>query len=142
MQEVQRLSAAPAYSTITPAQMPSDLRQDIVMSDSPDDKGTIELVEESGHLNSLTAAHQQYLLERHGRTDLDPLPSASPQDPLNWSDRKKHTHLVLVVFHAFMCTFSAAAVIAAFDASAERYGVTIHEASYLTSSQVCAFLPR
>lgn len=32
----------------------------------------------------LSPEHRAYLLERHGRVDLKPLPSSSPDDPLNW----------------------------------------------------------
>lgn len=32
----------------------------------------------------LNAEHREYLLKRHGTVDLLPLPSMSPDDPLNW----------------------------------------------------------
>lgn len=37
---------------------------------------------------TISEEHRQYLLERHGTIDLDPLPSNSPADPYNWADRK------------------------------------------------------
>lgn len=32
----------------------------------------------------LSESHKTYLLERHGRCDLDPIPSMDPADPYNW----------------------------------------------------------
>lgn len=32
----------------------------------------------------LSEQHKAYLLERHGRCDLDPIPSMDPTDPYNW----------------------------------------------------------
>jgi hypothetical protein len=32
----------------------------------------------------LSFEHSSYLVERHGTTDLNPLPSQDPSDPLNW----------------------------------------------------------
>lgn len=32
----------------------------------------------------LSKGHRDYLIERHGTLDLDPLPGVSPADPLNW----------------------------------------------------------
>jgi hypothetical protein len=44
--------------------------------------------QKAGEINDshkeLSAAHKEYLLQRHGTLDLDPLPSASPADPYNW----------------------------------------------------------
>ena len=36
----------------------------------------------------LPKAHQDYLLERHGTLDLDPIPDMSPADPYNWPEWK------------------------------------------------------
>lgn len=33
---------------------------------------------------SISKAHQDYLMERHGTLELDPLPSMDPADPYNW----------------------------------------------------------
>ena len=30
-------------------------------------------------------SHKSYVLERHGRLDLDPVPSMDPADPYNWA---------------------------------------------------------
>lgn len=32
----------------------------------------------------LSKGHQDYLIERHGTLDLDPIPGMSPTDPYNW----------------------------------------------------------
>ena len=38
--------------------------------------------------NQLTPSHREYLLQRHGTLDLEPVPSQDPADPLNWPDWK------------------------------------------------------
>ncbi|GAO51204.1 MFS general substrate transporter [Saitoella complicata NRRL Y-17804] len=81
-------------------------------------------------------AHQQYVLARHGRLDLMPVPSADPHDPLNWPAWKKNTLLVLVSFHAMMAISAASAVIPAFFLFVEDFGITITQASYLVSVQI------
>jgi hypothetical protein len=81
----------------------------------------------------LTPEHQRYLIERHGTLDLDPIPGPGGADPYNWPnwkviarnystgirdtdiDAQKVTNLTLVAFHALMCTFTAAAIIPAYE---------------------------
>lgn len=41
-----------------------------------------------GGLDGLTAEHKEYLISRHGTTDLSPLPTMDPGDPLNWPSWK------------------------------------------------------
>ena len=36
----------------------------------------------------LSESHKSYLIERHGKLDLDPIPSMDPADPYNWSSWK------------------------------------------------------
>lgn len=48
---------------------------------------------------NLTQEHRDYLMQRHGTLDLDPLPSADPADPYNWPQWKKVTNLACVAFH-------------------------------------------
>ncbi|KAL4918315.1 major facilitator superfamily domain-containing protein [Aspergillus aurantiobrunneus] len=84
----------------------------------------------------LSEQHQAYLLQRHGTLDLDPVPSIDPADPYNWPLWKKTTNLALVAFHACMGTFTAAAIIPAYEAIAEDVSVSIQRASYLTSLQI------
>lgn len=86
---------------------------------------------EDGGLEHLSQDHRDYLLQRHGTLDLDPLPSDDPADPYNWPNWKKEANLVLVAFHAMMCTFTAAGPIPAFETIGEDLGVSITEASYL-----------
>jgi len=47
----------------------------------------------------LTEEHRDYLIQRHGTVDLDPLPSADPADPYNWPQWKKVLNLSCVAFH-------------------------------------------
>lgn len=37
---------------------------------------------------SLSESHKSYLIERHGKLDLDPIPSMDPADPYNWPSWK------------------------------------------------------
>jgi len=83
----------------------------------------------------------QYLMMRHGTLELDPLPSSSPRDPLNWPIWKKDVHVLMVAFHAMMTTFTAASIIPGFHSFALKYGTSIEQASYLTSAQVSRVLP-
>lgn len=39
---------------------------------------------------ALTPEHRQYLLDRHGTLDLDPLPTLGDADPYNWPSWKVH----------------------------------------------------
>lgn len=66
----------------------------------------------------------------------------SPRNPRNWPLWKKNVQIAMVAFHSMMCTFTAAGIIPAFDTFAEEYGVSEPTASYLTSFQVCEFIPR
>ncbi|KAL4806824.1 major facilitator superfamily domain-containing protein [Aspergillus unguis] len=96
-------------------------------------------VEEAGTITpqrAISDQHRAYLLQRHGTTDLDPVPSMDPADPYNWPLRKKATNLALVAFHACMGTFTAAAIIPAYASIAEDVGVSIQRVSYLTSLQI------
>ncbi|EIT80122.1 major facilitator superfamily domain-containing protein [Aspergillus flavus] len=84
----------------------------------------------------ISKAHRDYLLERHGTLELDPIPSMDPADPYNWPSWKKLANLVLVAIHACMGTFAAAGIIPAYATIAEEYNVTVQKASYLTSLQI------
>ena len=43
---------------------------------------------ESGVSEDLSLEHRDYLIARHGTTDLIPLPTMDPADPLNWPSWK------------------------------------------------------
>ena len=53
----------------------------------------------NNNLPVLTEEHRDYLIQRHGTVDLDPLPSADPADPYNWPQWKKVVNLSCVAFH-------------------------------------------
>lgn len=63
----------------------------------------VETASEPGLLNeaaaNITSEHRDYLIQRHGTVDLDPLPSADPADPYNWPQWKKVVNLGCVAFH-------------------------------------------
>lgn len=68
------------------------------MAGNANSKTDIDLVESAGagqaatYEESLVArlpkAHRDYLLERHGTLNLDPIPSMGPADPYNWPEWK------------------------------------------------------
>ncbi|KAF2755489.1 MFS multidrug transporter [Pseudovirgaria hyperparasitica] len=87
-------------------------------------------------LAHLPQEHRDYLLQRHGTLALDPMPSMDPADPYNWPGWKKTANLILVAVHAMMTTFTAAAIIPAFEIIAEDLDVSLVKASYLTSMQI------
>ncbi|CRL18343.1 Sucrose/H+ symporter, plant [Penicillium camemberti] len=112
----------------------------------PETKTNIDLIESAGHgravtyAESMTAhlpkAHRDYLMERHGTLELDPIPGMSPADPYNWPEWKKMINLILVAFHACMGTFTAAGIIPAYLDISTELGVGMQDASYLTSLQI------
>ncbi|KAJ5620147.1 major facilitator superfamily domain-containing protein [Penicillium lagena] len=83
----------------------------------------------------LSQEHQTYLLQRHGRVDLVPLPSNDPLDPLNWPAWKKNINLALVAFHGLVSTGGAVAVVPAFETWTIQFQVSMDIASYLGSAQ-------
>ncbi|KAJ5273629.1 hypothetical protein N7478_008754 [Penicillium angulare] len=105
------------------------------------DKGHDNFVEEkdvggTDPTRFLSESHKSYLIARHGTIDLDPTPSMDPADPYNWPAWKKVTNLSLVAFHACMGTFTAAAIICAYEDIALDVGVSLQRVSYLTSLQI------
>ncbi|KAE8378666.1 major facilitator superfamily domain-containing protein [Aspergillus bertholletiae] len=84
----------------------------------------------------LSDQHRDYLLQRHGTLDLDPIPSMDPADPYNWPSWKKVINLLLVSFHAFMGTLIASAIIPAYVTISEDVGVSLQRVTYLTSLQI------
>jgi hypothetical protein len=46
---------------------------------------------EKGLTDGISAEHIDYLISRHGTTDLVPLPTMDPADPLNWPAWKVFT---------------------------------------------------
>ncbi|GIC85056.1 putative MFS transporter [Aspergillus udagawae] len=85
---------------------------------------------------SLSVSHKEYLIQRHGTHDLDPLPSPSNADPYNWPLWKKVLNLVLVAFHACMATLTAASITPAYEDITIEFGKSVQSASYLTSLQI------
>lgn len=87
--------------------------------------------ESSLHLENINPTPPQQSPPTHG-----PVFDSSPQDPRNWPLWKKNAQIVMVAFHSMMGTFMAAGIIPAYDIFAEKYNVTVPDASYLTSFQV------
>ncbi|OAQ64368.2 MFS transporter [Pochonia chlamydosporia 170] len=83
--------------------------------------------------SALGAEHHEYLVQKHGTTELNPVPHMDDADPLNWPKYKKITNLALVSFNAMMALFTAASIQAAFVDISKDLGVSVQRASYLTS---------
>jgi MFS family permease len=69
----------------------------------------------------------------HGRYDVS---ASRTNPPIDRHLLQKITNLILVAFHAMMATFTAAAIQAAFIPIAADLGVSLTQASYLTSLQI------
>ncbi|KAI6858326.1 MFS general substrate transporter [Hortaea werneckii] len=91
---------------------------------------------ENSNLAALSREHREYLEQRHGTLDLDPIPDANDADPYNWPQSRKIMNLILVAFHAMMGTFTAASIQCVFEDIAEDLHVSLIRASYLTSLQI------
>ncbi|MCJ1408110.1 hypothetical protein MMC19_002183 [Ptychographa xylographoides] len=63
-------------------------------------------------------------LARDGHTVLVPQPSADPEDPLNWSWRKKHAILAIVSLTAFLGDFGSAAGVPLIVLQGEEWGMS------------------
>ncbi|GKZ20314.1 hypothetical protein AbraCBS73388_005585 [Aspergillus brasiliensis] len=87
-------------------------------------------------VEQLSTSHREFLLAHHGTLDLVPLPTDSPNDPLNWPSWRKHVIILLVSFHAMMCLFMGAGIIPAYKEMAEEMGVSLQSATYFTSMQI------
>ncbi|KAJ6466365.1 MFS multidrug transporter [Mycena sanguinolenta] len=68
--------------------------------------------------------------------DLEPTPSDSPADPLNWPAWKKNVILYIVSIHAMQGPFTAALVIPSFQLLAEEFRLTLTQVTYIVSIQI------
>ncbi|KAI1123339.1 major facilitator superfamily domain-containing protein [Nemania abortiva] len=103
-------------------------------SETPDEKlGSEHSENYDESQTSIPEAHRQYLVERHGTDQLDPLPDFNDADPYNWPKSKKWMNLFFIAFHGFMATFTAAAIQSVFEDIAIDLDVSIQDASYLVS---------
>lgn len=62
-----------------------------------------------------------------------------PQAPITWPAWKRNAQILMVAIHSMVCVFMAAGIIPGYEAMAEEYNITVPQASYLTSVQVCIF---
>lgn len=84
----------------------------------------------------LSDEHKQFLIDRHGTFELDPIPSMSDDDPLNWPVHIKTIQLGMISFHAFSTTFMAAGLIPSFATLLMKFNTSISACSYFTSVQI------
>lgn len=81
----------------------------------------------------LSQSHREYLLQRHGTLDLDPLPSEDPQDPLNWPAWKKNLNLIAVSLQAMGGVIMCSSMIPGTIAISEAFGTSFTNMSYCIS---------
>ncbi|EIW84530.1 MFS general substrate transporter [Coniophora puteana RWD-64-598 SS2] len=98
--------------------------------------GASPSVKESALHDGIATDQYAEVLRRHGRTDLVPMPSDSPADPLNWSSWRKGILLAIVSMHAMMVVFSAAILVPAFEDLVTEFGVTLAQVPYVVSIQI------
>lgn len=63
----------------------------------------------------------------------------APEAPINWPAWKRNAQILMVAIHSMVCVFMAAGIIPGYESMAEEYKITVPQASYLTSVQVCIF---
>ncbi|KAF8126214.1 MFS general substrate transporter [Boletus edulis] len=73
-------------------------------------------------------------LSEDGTMVLWPQPCDDPNDPQNWSDRRKALHLLIITMAAFVPDFDSAIGIAALFPLARQYGTTTGVINNLTSN--------
>ncbi|KAF5364808.1 hypothetical protein D9758_009310 [Tetrapyrgos nigripes] len=73
-------------------------------------------------------------LSRDGTKILWPQPTDSPHDPLNWSDRKKAMHLLIITLAAIVPDFDSGIGIAAIFALAKQYNTDTDTINNMTSN--------
>ncbi|KLO09107.1 MFS general substrate transporter [Schizopora paradoxa] len=73
-------------------------------------------------------------LSRDGTKVLWPQPSDDPEDPQNWSDRRKHLHLLIITLAAIVPDFDSGVGIASIFALATQFNTTTGEINNLTSN--------
>lgn len=81
-----------------------------------------------GHDETGLGVSQQY---GHSRPSRD-----NNNNAQRWPKWKRECQIWMIAVHSMISTFMAAGIIPEYEKMAEQYRVTVHEASYLTSSQV------
>ncbi|GAA5855545.1 hypothetical protein JCM9279_005115 [Rhodotorula babjevae] len=106
----------------SPSAPDAELGGPVLRSDSEVEKdaGNIRLVVEDAAAAGLKVA-------KDGKTVLVPQPSDDPRDPLNWSESKKFSILLVVAFAAFIGDFQSGAGIPLLEAQGEEWGMTPNE---------------
>ncbi|KAG7660342.1 uncharacterized protein J8A68_006152 [[Candida] subhashii] len=84
----------------------------------------------------ISEEHKAYLLAKHGRYDLVPLPSMNDDDPLNWPNWLKHMQLTMVAVHGFFGTFYASGLVPSFGKLTVELATPTPMLAYLTSAQI------
>ncbi|KFX94848.1 hypothetical protein V490_04129 [Pseudogymnoascus sp. VKM F-3557] len=105
-------------------------------SEGVEPKGERDVYVHPETTDALSPEHREYLLQRHGTLELDPIPGMGDADPYNWTSSKKTINLILVAVHACMSTFIAASIIPAYQTMAKDLGRPLQDITYLTSLQI------
>lgn len=105
------------------------------MSENLSSTAAVRLAELDKH-NSMTkdALHASRYVEDVSASSPDTLP---PDAPINWPAWKRNTQIIMVGIHSMAGVFMAAGIIPGYEELAEAYKISVPQASYLTSVQVC-----
>ncbi|KAK6385749.1 hypothetical protein LTS17_001321 [Exophiala oligosperma] len=105
----------------------------------PSRRSQVEIQQQEDAVGSLDPAHVEYLIQRHGTVELEPLPSMDPLDPFNWPSWRKNLFLALFAFHGMMAGYVAAGLVPALPLMAKKYGVSLTASTYLASVSIAIY---
>jgi hypothetical protein len=107
LQAAPEQPAAPAKRSVKPSQPDGKMAKEAIGEQDVEysvrnTKLRIEMhwwlknrTQESENVHGLAEEHRQYLMQRHGTLDLDPVPDMSDSDPYNWPKSKVSDHINL-----------------------------------------------
>ncbi|KAF1982807.1 MFS general substrate transporter [Aulographum hederae CBS 113979] len=103
---------------------------------------SVDDVEKSVEDGQLTPTGEHGLEKNDGKplktasdgTILVPQPSDDPEEPLNWSWRKKHMAMIVLAFGTFFVKFTATIIAPGAHQLAEEFGTSPRRATYIASA--------
>ncbi|KZV68354.1 MFS general substrate transporter [Peniophora sp. CONT] len=96
--------------------------------------GSLVVDPEEAKIEFGEAVASRLKLTRDGRTVLWPQPTDDPEDPLNWTTRRKTLQMIIITLAAIVPDFQSAAGIPALFPLAAQFGTTTGEINNLTSN--------
>lgn len=90
---VSRITTAPSHSPPISKHDPNSEKDGSEFLEDSENQAQVSSSELAA--SRLSETHREYLLQRHGTLDLDPLPSALHTDPYNWPTWKVSMFIIL-----------------------------------------------